>query len=222
MKTKNNASRLVIMSIVEIHDHKNHPFQVVDDDKMHKMVNSVIEYGVIVPAVVRPRKEGGYELVSGHRRKRACEIAGVETMPVIIRELDNDEATILMADSNLQREGLLPSERAFAFRMKMEALKRQGMRNNHTLSQIGTKFQRTDEMIADQSGMSRNQIHRFIRLTELIPELLAMVDDKKIAFNPAVELSYLIKGEQKLLFDIMEYEQSTPSLSQAQRMKHLS
>ncbi len=185
------------------------------------MAESVKQYGVLSPAIARPLPDGGYELVSGHRRKRACELAGLETMPVIVRELDDDAAVILVVDSNLQREGLLPSERAFAYKLKLEALRHQGERTDLTSSQLGTKL-RADEIIAEQDGSSRNQIQRYIRLTELIPALLDMVDERKIAFNPAYELSFLKQGEQQLLLDAMDSEQATPSLSQAQRLKQLS
>ena len=185
------------------------------------MAESVKQYGVLSPAIARPLPEGGYELVSGHRRKRACELAGLETMPVIVRELDDDAAAILVVDSNLQREGLLPSERAFAYKLKLEALRHQGERTDLTSSQLGTKL-RADEIIAEQDGSSRNQIQRYIRLTELIPPLLDMVDERKIAFNPAYELSFLKQDEQRLLLDAMDSEQATPSLSQAQRLKQFS
>ena len=188
---------------------------------MQDTVDSVREYGVLVPAIARPDPSGGYELIAGHRRHHASELAGKETMPVIVRDLDDDAATIIMVDSNLQREELLPSERAFAYKMKLEALKHQGARTDLTSSQVGTRL-RADELIAQQSGESRNQIQRFIRLTELIPNLLDMVDERKIAFNPAVELSYLKKEEQTLLLEAMDSEQATPSLSQAQRLKKFS
>lgn len=205
----------------ELHPFKNHPFKVKDDAAMQDTVDSVREYGVLVPAIARPDPDGGYELIAGHRRHHASELAGKETMPVIVRDLDDDAATIIMVDSNLQREELLPSERAFAYKMKLEALKHQGARTDLTSSQVGTRL-RADELIAQQSGESRNQIQRFIRLTELIPTLLDMVDERKIAFNPAVELSYLKKEEQTLLLEAMDSEQATPSLSQAQRLKKFS
>ena len=206
----------------ELHPFIGHPFKVLDDERMLDTAQSIREYGVLVPAIARPRKDGGYELISGHRRKRGCELAGLETMPVIVRDMDDDAATIVMVDSNIQRESLLPSERAFAYRMKLEAMKRQGIRTDLTSSQVGTKLLRADEMIAEQAGTSRNQIQRFIRLTKLIPQLLDMVDEKKIAFNPAVELSYLKPQEQTELLDAMESEQTTPSISQAQRLKKFS
>lgn len=205
----------------ELHPFKNHPFKVKDDAAMQDTVDSVREYGVLVPAIARPDPDGGYELIAGHRRHHASELAGKETMPVIVRDLDDDAATIIMVDSNLQREELLPSERAFAYKMKLEALKHQGARTDLTSSQVGTRL-RADELIAQQLGESRNQIQRFIRLTELIPTLLDMVDEHKIAFNPAVELSYLKKEEQTLLLEAMDSEQATPSLSQAQRLKKFS
>lgn len=205
----------------ELHPFRNHPFKVKDDAAMQDTVDSVREYGVLVPAIARPDPDGGYELIAGHRRHYASELAGKETMPVIVRDLDDDAATIIMVDSNLQREELLPSERAFAYKMKLEALKHQGARTDLTSSQVGTRL-RADELIAQQSGESRNQIQRFIRLTELIPNLLDMVDERKIAFNPAVELSYLKKEEQTLLLEAMDSEQATPSLSQAQRLKKFS
>ena len=205
----------------ELHPFKNHPFKVKDDAAMQDTVDSVREYGVLVPAIARPDPNGGYELIAGHRRHHASELAGKETMPVIVRDLDDDAATIIMVDSNLQREELLPSERAFAYKMKLEALKHQGARTDLTSSQVGTRL-RADELIAQQSGESRNQIQRFIRLTELIPTLLDMVDERKIALNPAVELSYLKKEEQTLLLEAMDSEQATPSLSQAQRLKKFS
>ena len=200
---------------------KNHPFKVRDDQRMLDTADSIREYGVLVPAIARPDPSGGYELISGHRRKRGCEMAGLQTMPVIIRDLDDDAAVLVMVDSNIQREELLPSERAFAYKMKLEALKHQGARMDLTSSQLGTKL-RADELIAQQAGESRNQVQRFIRLTELIPELLDMVDERKLAFNPAVEVSYLKRDEQRMLLEAMDAEQTTPSLSQAQRLKKFS
>lgn len=206
----------------ELHPFKNHPFKVKDDAAMQDTVDSVREYGVLVPAIARPDPDGGYELIAGHRRHHASELAGKETMPVIVRDLDDDAATIIMVDSNLQREELLPSERAFAYKMKLEAMKRQaGRPSRENVSQVGTQ-KRSDQIMAEQVGESRNQIQRFIRLTELIPTLLDMVDERKIAFNPAVELSYLKKEEQTLLLEAMDSEQATPSLSQAQRLKKFS
>ena len=208
----------------ELHPFRNHPFKVKDDAAMQDTVDSVREYGVLVPAIARPNPDGGYELIAGHRRHHASELAGKETMPVIIRDLDDDAATIIMVDSNLQREELLPSERAFAYKMKLEAMKHQGERLDLTSAQVGRKLENREsrEILAEQVGQSRNQISRFIRLTELIPTLLDMVDERKIAFNPAVELSYLKKEEQTLLLEAMDSEQATPSLSQAQRLKKFS
>ena len=206
----------------ELHPFKNHPFKVKDDAAMQDTVDSVREYGVLVPAIARPDPSGGYELIAGHRRHHASELAGKETVPVIVRDLDDDAATIIMVDSNLQREELLPSERAFAYKMKLDAMKRQaGRPSRENVSQVGTQ-KRSDQIMAEQVGESRNQIQRFIRLTELIPTLLDRVDERKIAFNPAVELSYLKKEEQTLLLEAMDSEQATPSLSQAQRLKKFS
>ena len=209
----------------ELHPFRNHPFKVKDDAAMQDTVDSVREYGVLVPAIARPDPSGGYELIAGHRRHHASELAGKETMPVIIRDLDDDAATIIMVDSNLQREELLPSERAFAYKMKLDAMKRQAGRHiKENCSQFGNNFngKRSSEIMAEQIGDSKNQIFRYIRLTELIPTLLDMVDEHKIAFNPAVELSYLKKEEQTLLLEAMDSEQATPSLSQAQRLKQFS
>ena len=208
----------------ELHPFKNHPFKVKDDEAMMETADSVRLYGVLVPAIARPDPEGGYELVAGHRRHRASELAEKETMPVIVRDLDDDAATIIMVDSNLQRESLLPSERAFAYKMKLEAMKHQGERMDLTCSQVGNKSagKKSSELLAEQVGQSKNQIFRYIRLTELIPELLDMVDEKKIALNPAYELSFLKKEEQRDLLDAMDSEQATPSLSQAQRLKKYS
>ena len=206
----------------ELHPFPNHPFKVVDDERMLDTADSIREHGVLVPAIARPRADGGYELIAGHRRKRGCELAGLDTMPVIVRNLDDDASTIIMVDSNIQRESLLPSERAFAYKMKLEALNHQGKRAGLSSSQLGTKLMRTDEILAEQSGTSRNQVQRYIRLTELVPNLLDMVDAKKIAFNPAVELSYLKPEEQTALMEAMDSEQATPSLSQSQRLKRFS
>ena len=199
----------------------DHPFGVRDDEAMQQTVESVREYGVLVPAIARPLEDGSYELISGHRRKRASELAGLTTMPVIVRNVDRNTATIIMVDSNLQRENILPSERAKAYKMKLEAIKRQGARHDLTSSQVETKL-RADERVAQESGESRAQVQRYIRLTELQPELQQMVDEGKIGMTPAVELSYLKPTEQKLLIDTIDSEQATPSLSQAQRMKRLS
>lgn len=215
------AERVVEIPLSELYPFYNHPFQVKEDAEMEKTVESVKQYGVLNPAIARPRKEGGYELISGHRRHRASELAGKETMPVIIREMDDDEAVILMVDANLQRETILPSERAFAYRMKLEAMKHQGERADITSRQLVDKLKSAD-VLGNDIGESGRQIQRYIRLTELIPELLKMVDEKCIAFNSAVELSYLKKEEQKNLLDAMEYAQATPSLSQAQRLKKFS
>ena len=200
---------------------KNHPFKVRDDQRMLDTVDSIREYGVLVPAIARPDPEGGYELISGHRRKRGCEMAGLQTMPVIIRNLADDAAVLVMVDSNIQREELLPSERAFAYKMKLEALKHQGARMDLTSCQVGTKL-RADEKLAESVNESARTVQRFIRLTELISELLDMVDERKLAFNPAVEVSYLKRDEQRMLLEAMDAEQTTPSLSQAQRLKKFS
>ena len=208
----------------ELHPFKNHPFKVKDDEAMMETANSIKQYGVLVPAIARPDPEGGYELVAGHRRHRASELADKETMPVIVRDLDDDAATIIMVDSNLQRESLLPSERAFAYKMKLDAMKHQGERVDLTCSQVGNKLEgkKSSEILAEQVGQSKNQIFRYIRLTELISELMDMVDEKKIALSPAYELSFLKKEEQVDLLDAMDSEQATPSLSQAQRLKKYS
>ena len=207
--------------LAELHPFTNHPFKVLDDESMQRTVESVEQYGVLSPLIARPRPEGGYEIISGHRRQRAAQLAGLETLPVIVRNMDDNAAVLLMVDSNLQRENILPSERAFAYKMKLEALKNQGARSDLTSSQIGTKL-RADEKVALDSGESRSQIQRFIRLTNLIPELLDMVDEKKIAFNPAVELSYLDESQQRDFLEAMEDTQNAPSLSQAQRLKKLA
>lgn len=205
----------------ELHPFKNHPFKVKDDEAMMETADSIKQYGVLVPAIARPDPEGGYELVAGHRRHRASELADKETMPVIVRDLDDDAATIIMVDSNLQRESLLPSERAFAYKMKLDAMKHQGERVDLTSSQVGTKL-RADEKVAKDSGESRNQVQRFVRLTNLVPELLDMVDEKKISFNPAVELSYLDEKQQQDFLEAMDASQNAPSLSQAIRIKKLA
>lgn len=207
--------------IEELFPFKEHPFKVLDDEAMQRTVESVAQYGVLAPLIARPRPEGGYEIISGHRRQHAAELAGLDTLPVIVREMTDDAAVILMVDSNLQREHILPSERAFAYKMKLEAIKNQGARSDSTSSQIGTKL-RADEKVAQDSGESRNQIQRFIRLTNLIPEVLDMVDEKKISFNPAVELSYLDEAQQRDFLQAMDETQNAPSLSQAQRMKKLA
>ena len=222
-ESRADAQREKVMEIPlsELHPFKDHPFKVKDDDAMMETADSIRQYGVLVPAIARPDPNGGYELVAGHRRHRASELAGKETMPVIVRDLDDDQATIIMVDSNLQRESLLPSERAFAYKMKLEAIKHQGARTDLTSAQVGPKLTAA-EKIAENSPDSKSQIKRFIRLTELIPGLLDMVDEKKIAFNPAYELSFLKKEEQTQLLDAMDSEQATPSLSQAQRLKKFS
>ena len=218
-----NREKVIEIPLVELYPFKHHPFKVVDDERMLDTADSIREYGVLVPAIARPREEGGYELVAGHRRKRGCELAGLSTMPVIVRNLDDDAATIIMVDSNIQRESLLPSERAFAYRMKLEAIERVKGRPKNVGQVVPDYFgKRTTEIIADGTGESYKQVQRFIRLTELIPELLDMVDNRKIAFNPAVELSYLKPHEQTMLLDAMDIEQATPSLSQAQRLKQFS
>ena len=200
----------------------NHPFKVLDDEAMTRTVESIAQYGVLAPLIARPRPDGdGYEIISGHRRQYAAKLAGLDTLPVIVRQMSDDAAVILMVDSNLQREHILPSERAFAYKMKLEALKSQGARSDLTSSQIGTKL-RADEKVAQDLGESRNQIQRFIRLTNLVPELLDMVDEKKIAFNPAVELSYLDEAQQRDFLEAMQDTQNAPSLSQAQRLKKLA
>ena len=214
--------KVQMIPLSELHPFRNHPFKVKDDEAMANTVDSVRQYGVLVPAIARPLESGGYELVSGHRRRHASELAGLTEMPVIVRDLDDDAATIIMVDSNLQRETLLPSERAFAYKMKLEAIKHQGLRSDLTSGQLGQKFRCSAELVANQAGDSYKQVQRFIRLTALIPDLLNLVDEKKVAFNPAVELSYLKTEEQVLLLDAMESEQTTPSLSQAQRLKKFS
>jgi len=216
--------KVIDIPLSQLHPFKNHPFKVTDDESMLETAESITKHGVLVPVIARPREEGGYELISGHRRKRSSELAGKETLPCIVRNLDDDAATIIMVDSNIQRENILPSERAFAYKLKLEAMKHQGQRNDLTSSQFGTKLagKRADQILAEQAGDSRNQVQRFIRLTELVPELLDMVDAKKIAFNPAVELSYLMPHEQVQLMEAMDMEQATPSLSQAQRLKKYS
>ena len=206
----------------ELHPFKDHPFKVKDDDAMIETADSIKKYGVLVPAIARPLPDGGYELVAGHRRRRASELAGKETMPVIVSDLDDDAATIIMVDSNLQRENLLPSERAFAYKMKLEAIKHQGARTDLTSVQVEQKLSARDQVAKEAGERSGIQVMRYVRLTELIPELLDMVDEKKIAFNPAYELSFLKPDEQQMLVETMDYEQATPSLSQAQRMKKFS
>lgn len=216
--------KVVEIPLSELHPFKGHPFKVKDDEAMMETADSIRQYGVLVPAIARPDPDGGYELVAGHGRHRASELAEMETMPVIVRDLDDDAATIIMVDSNLQRESLLPSERAFAYKMKLDAMKRQaGRPSKENCSQVGNDFgKKSSEVLAEQVGQSKNQVFRYIRLTELIPELMNMVDEKKIALNPAYELSFLKKEEQTQLLDAMDSEQATPSLSQAQRLKKFS
>lgn len=231
-KPKPQQEVVVQISLSELHPFPDHPFQVREDASMQETAESVKEYGVLVPALARPREDGGYELIAGHRRKHACELAGLTTMPVIVRNIDRDAATIIMVDSNLQRENILPSERAKAYKMKLEAIKRcAGRPAKNTESslkengdQVGHHFdgRKSVEIIAEDSGDSKSQVQRYIRLTELSPELQQMVDEKKIAMTPAVEISYLKPEEQKMLLTAMDSEQATPSLSQAQRMKKLS
>ena len=211
----------MLVSITDLQPFARHPYKVLDDEAMSEMAESVKQYGVLSPAIARPLPDGGYELVSGHRRKRACELAGLETMPVIVRELDDDAAVILVVDSNLQREDLLPSERAFAYKLKLEAIRHQGERTDLTSRQVVGKLEAAG-IIGEDAGESGRQVQRYIRLTELIPPLLDMVDERKIAFNPAYELSFLTRDEQQLLLDAMDSEQATPSLSQAQRLKQFS
>ena len=207
--------------IGELFPFKDHPFKVLDDESMQRTVESVEQYGVLSPLIARPRPEGGYEIISGHRRQHAAQLAGLDTLPVIVRQMDDDAAVLLMVDSNLQRENILPSERAFAYKMKLEALKNQGARSALTSAQLGRKLE-TADIVGQESGDSRNQVRRFIRLTNLVPELLDMVDEKKIAFNPAVELSYLDESQQLDFLEAMNDTQNAPSLSQAQRLKKLA
>lgn len=223
-RSEEGREKVVDIPLSELHSFKNHPFKVKDDEAMMDTAESIRQHGVLVPAIARPDPEGGYELISGHRRRHASEIAGRETMPVIVRELDDDAATIIMVDSNLQREELLPSERAFAYKMKLEAMKHQGERMDLTCSQVGNKLngKKSSELLAEQIGQSKNQIFRYIRLTELIPPLLDLVDEKKMALNPAYEVSFLKQEEQEWLLETIDSEQATPSLSQAQRMKKFS
>ena len=210
--------------IGELFPFKDHPFKVLDDESMQRTVESVEQYGVLSPLIARPRPEGGYEIISGHRRQHAAQLAGLETLPVIVRNMDDDAAVLLMVDSNLQRESILPSERAFAYKMKLEALKNQGARSDLTCGQIGHKLNgaKARDIVADESGDNARNVQRFIRLTNLVPELLDMVDEKKIAFNPAVELSYLDESQQRDFLEAMNDTQNAPSLSQAQRLKKLA
>ena len=209
------------MPLSDLHPFEGHPFKVLDDELMGQTVESIKQIGVVSPLIVRPDPEGGFEILSGHRRLHAAQLAGLETVPVIVKEMDDDAAIIFMVDSNLQRENILPSERAFSYKMKLEALRHQGERRDLTSSQVGMKLQAMD-IVGQEAGESRNQVHRYIRLTELIPELLDMVDTGQIKFNPAVELSYLASEEQKDFLSAMDYAQAAPSLSQAQRIKKLA
>ncbi len=221
LKRPQNETTISEIAISELNPFPDHPFDVRDDTDMEEMVESIKEYGVLVPAIARPLEDGSFELISGHRRKHACELAGLDSMPVIVRDIDRNAATIIMVDSNLQRENILPSEKAKAYKMKLEAMKRQGARTDLTSDQVGRKLESAD-IVAKQSSDSKSQVRRYIRLTELEPELQKMVDEGKIGMTPAVELSYLKPDEQRLLIDTIDSEQATPSLSQAQRMKRLS
>ena len=219
---ESQLERVQNISISELVPFKDHPFKVVDDEAMLRTTESIAQYGVLTPLIARPLEDGGYEIISGHRRAPAAEMAGLTEVPVLVRDMDDDAATVLMVDSNLQRESILPSERAFAHKMKMEAMKRQvGLPSKENVSQVGTQ-KRTDQIMAEELGESRNQIQRYIRLTNLIPELLEMVDQKQISFNPAVELSYLAPEEQEIFMQAMDEVQAAPSLSQAQRLKKLA
>ena len=211
------GEKIVKIPLTELHTPKQHPFKVIDDEAMQEMAESITRYGVMVPGIARPQESGGYELVAGNRRKRASEIAGIDALPVIIRELDDDAAIILMVDSNLQRESLLPSEKAFAYKLKLEAMKRQGARTDLTSTPLVQKL--SVEVVGEQSGDSREQVRRYIRLTELTPELLQLVDDKSIALRPAVELSYLPKEQQELVCKVIDRDITYPSLNQAQRLR---
>lgn len=219
-RAESQQERVQEIPLSELHPFEGHPFRVVDDEEMMKTAESVRDFGVLTPAIVRPDPDGGYEIVSGHRRHRASELAGKETMPAIVRDLDDDAAIILMVDANLQRESILPSERAFAYKMKLDAIKHQGERTDLTSTQVAQKL--SVEKVGDDAGVSKDTIRRYIRLTELIPELLDMVDTGQIKFNPAVELSYLASEEQKDFLSAMDYAQAAPSLSQAQRIKKLA
>lgn len=223
-RTESQQERVQMIPLSELHPFEGHPFRVVDDEEMQKTVESVKQYGVLTPAIARPDPDGGYEIISGHRRLRASELAGLDTLPVIVRKMDDDTAVIFMVDSNLQRENILPSERAFAYRMKLEAIKHQGARTDlsreSTSTQLAQKL--SVERVGEDAGVSKDTVRRYIRLTELIPEIRDMVDEKKIAFNPAVELSYLKPDEQREFLEAMDYAQAAPSLSQAQRLKKMS
>lgn len=223
-RSESRQEHVQMIPLSELHPFEGHPFRVVDDEEMQKTVESVKQYGVLTPVIARPDPDGGYEIISGHRRLRASELAGLDKLPVIVREMDDDTAIILMVDSNLQREHILPSERAFAYKMKLDAIKHQGARTDlgkeSTSTQVAQKL--SVERIGEDAGVSKDTIRRYIRLTELIPEIRDMVDEKKIAFNPAVELSYLKPEEQRNFLEAMDYAQAAPSLSQAQRLKKLS
>ena len=224
MKKSNTAEVVEQIELSQLHPFPDHPFEVRDDDNMQQTVESIREYGVLVPAIARPREDGGYELIAGHRRKHACELAGLSTMPVIVRDMDRNAATIIMVDSNLQRENILPSERAKAYKMKLDAIRRQAGRPTKNSDQVGQNFEgkTSRTILAENSPDSSTQIFRYIRLNELQPDLMKMVDEGKIGMTPAVEISYLKPDEQRLLIETIDSEQSTPSLSQAQRMKKLS
>lgn len=219
--SEQNPEQIQQLPLTELHPFPNHPFKVLEDEAMQRTVESIAQYGVLAPLIARPRPEGGYEILSGHRRQYAAKLAGLETLPVIVRNMDDNAAVVLMVDSNLQREHILPSERAFAYKMKLEALKNQGARSDLTSDQPGQKLWSV-EQVASDAGESKTQIQRYIRLTHLIPELLELVDQKKISFNPAVELSYLTEPEQRDFLEAMQDTQNAPSLSQAQRIKKLS
>lgn len=220
-RAENQLERVQNISISELVPFKDHPFKVVDDEAMLRTTESIAQYGVLTPLIARPLEDGGYEIISGHRRAHAAEMAGLTEVPVLVRQMDDDAATVLMVDSNLQRENILPSERAYAYKMKLEAMKHQGERSDLTSGQLGPKL-RSDEQLAQEAGESRKQVQRYIRLTNLIPELLEMVDQKQISFNPAVELSYLAPEEQEIFMQAMDEVQASPSLSQAQRLKKLA
>lgn len=220
-RAESQLERVQNISISELVPFKDHPFKVVDDEAMLRTTESIAQYGVLTPLIARPLEGGGYEIISGHRRAHAAEMAGLTEVPILVRQMDDDAATVLMVDSNLQRENILPSERAYAYKMKLEALKHQGERSDLTSGQLGPKL-RSDEQLAQEAGESRKQVQRYIRLTNLIPELLEMVDQKQISFNPAVELSYLAPKEQEIFMQAMDEVQASPSLSQAQRLKKLA
>ncbi len=220
-RAESQLERVQNISISELVPFKDHPFKVVDDEAMLRTTESIAQYGVLTPLIARPLEGGGYEIISGHRRAHAAEMAGLTEIPVLVRQMDDDAATVLMVDSNLQRENILPSERAYAYKMKLEAMKHQGERSDLTSGQLGPKL-RSDEQLAQEAGESRKQVQRYIRLTNLVPELLEMVDQKQISFNPAVELSYLAPEEQEIFMQAMDEVQASPSLSQAQRLKKLA